>query len=96
MRYPAIYRDKFPWYPKIDYRRCLKDLTCMNFCPHGVFEWDPKSHRPLVAHPYNCVPGCTSCADQCKMRCITLPSEEEFCAALRRLRRQLGPPIGGT
>jgi hypothetical protein len=30
------------------------------------------------------------------MKAITLPSEEEICTALRRLRRQLAPPIGGT
>ena len=96
MSYPGIPREKLPWYPKINYERCLKDLDCLNFCQHEVFEWDPVSQRPIVAHPYNCVPGCSDCAEHCKMKAITLPSGEELTAALRRLRRQLAPPIGGS
>jgi len=96
MSYPGIPRGKLPWYPKINYERCLKDLDCLNFCQHEVFEWDPVSQRPIVAHPYNCVPGCSDCAEHCKMKAITLPSGEELTAALRRLRRQLAPPIGGS
>ena len=96
MSYPGIPREKLPWYPKINYERCLKDLDCLNFCQHEVFEWDPVSQRPIVAHPYNCVPGCNDCAKHCKMKAITLPSGEEITAALRRLRQQLAPPIGGS
>lgn len=96
MSYPGIAREKLPWYPRIDYRHCLQDLDCMNFCPHGVFEWDPESRRPIVAHPFNCVPGCTSCAEECRVKAITLPTGEQIRAALRRLRRQHAPPIGGT
>jgi len=96
MSYPRIPREKFPWYPKINYERCLKDLDCLNFCQHEVFEWDPVSQRPIVAHPHNCVPGCRDCAEHCKMKAITLPSGEEITAATRRLRRQLAPPIGGS
>ena len=96
MRRPAIPREKLPWNPRINYERCLKDLDCMNLCQHGVFEWDPVSRRPFVAHPNNCVPGCDACAKHCRMKAITLPSGDEVRAALRRLRRQLAPPIGGT
>jgi NAD-dependent dihydropyrimidine dehydrogenase PreA subunit len=96
MRYPAIPREKLPWYPTIDYKHCLKDLDCMNFCPHDVFEWDPVSRRPIVAHPNNCVPGCNACAEHCRMKAITLPTAGEMRSALRRLRRKLGLPIGGT
>jgi NAD-dependent dihydropyrimidine dehydrogenase PreA subunit len=96
MHYPGIPREKFPWYPRINYEHCLKDLDCMNFCPHNVFEWDPVSRRPIVAHPNNCVPGCTACAEHCRVKAITLPGAEEVRAVLRRLRRQFAPPIGGT
>ena len=96
MRHPATPREKLPWYPQINYDRCLKDLSCLVSCQHGVFEWDPVSGRPVVAHPNNCVPGCDACAEQCKMKAITLPTRDEIRAALRRLRRQLAAPIGGT
>ena len=52
--------EKFLWFPSIDYDACLADLKCLNFCPHDVFEWDPKTGRPFVAHPYRCLPGCES------------------------------------
>jgi NAD-dependent dihydropyrimidine dehydrogenase PreA subunit len=74
----------------------LKDLDCLNFCQHEVFEWDPVSQRPIVAHPNNCVPGCDACAEHCRMKAITMPTENEIRTALRRLRRQMAPPIGGT
>ena len=96
MRYPGIPREKLPWFPKINYHCCVKDLDCMNFCPHEVFEWDPVSRRPILAHPNNCVPGCSACAERCRMKAITLPTGEEIRAALRRLRRRLTAPIGGT
>lgn len=95
MGHHGMTRDKFPWFPKIDYELCLKDLDCLNFCQHEVFEWDPVGRKPIVAHPYGCLPGCSSCADHCKMNAITLPTGEEIRCALRRLRRQ-HVPIGGT
>jgi NAD-dependent dihydropyrimidine dehydrogenase PreA subunit len=79
-------RRKLPWFPSINYDACASDLECLNFCPHDVFEWDPDTGRPVVAHPYNCVPGCISCAQACKAQAISLPSQEEFCALLRQLR----------
>jgi NAD-dependent dihydropyrimidine dehydrogenase PreA subunit len=94
MRRPP--RATFPWHPRINYERCIKDLDCLNFCPHGVFEWDPVTRRPIVAHPSNCVPGCTSCAEECRMKAIKMPSGEQVRAALRRLRRQFAPQTRGT
>ncbi|HUU12140.1 MAG TPA: ferredoxin family protein [Terriglobia bacterium] len=79
-------REKLPWFPKIDYSICLSDLKCLNFCPAEVFEWDRNSGRPVVAHPYRCVPGCDSCAQLCHEKAISFPSKEEFRQAMRRLR----------
>ncbi len=25
------------WYPVIDYKKCVGCMTCVNFCPHGVY-----------------------------------------------------------
>jgi len=81
-------REKFPWFPTINYDVCKSDLQCLNFCPYDVYEWDKDTGRPVVAHPYDCAPGCNSCALSCKAHAISLPSKKEFRATLRRLRAE--------
>ena len=98
MSYPGVPSEKLPWFPTINYDLCISDLRCLLFCPHDVFEWDRKTGRPIVAWPYNCVPGCDQCARDCAAGALTLPSKREFRAALRRLRaeaRKASPPLVG-
>jgi NAD-dependent dihydropyrimidine dehydrogenase PreA subunit len=47
------------WYPIINYDNCIGCMSCVNFCPHGVFE--KKDNRPVVAHPEDCVEFCQGC-----------------------------------
>jgi NAD-dependent dihydropyrimidine dehydrogenase PreA subunit len=79
-------RRKIPWFPTIDIEACRADLQCLNFCPHDVFEWDPNSGRPIVAHPLRCLPGCQICLEGCTTGAISLPTKDEFHANLKRLR----------
>jgi len=81
-------RKSFPWFPSIDYDRCRQDLECLSFCPNDVFEWDPKTGRPSVAHPLRCAPGCMICLEGCDTGALSLPTQPEFHAALERLRRE--------
>jgi len=90
MAYPAIPTATFPWFPAINYELCTKDLDCLNFCPAEVYEWDPETGRPVVAHPDRCLPGCDACAKQCKTGAIAFPSQEEFRAAMRQWRAEVG------
>jgi len=47
------------WYPLIDARKCIACLSCVRYCPHGVYEeYDGK---PLVMHPKNCIEHCRGC-----------------------------------
>lgn len=85
-------REKFPWFPTIDIDLCRKDLQCLNACPHDVFEWDPQSGRPIVAHWLQCSPGCNICVENCDTGAISLPSKAEFQLALRSLRRTQNIP----
>lgn len=82
----GIPREKFPWFPTINYEVCKSDLECLNICPYGVYEWDAATGRPLVAHPARCLLGCNICLQNCKNRAISFPSRKEFRATLRRLR----------
>jgi len=87
---PRSRRERFPWFPTIDCEDCLRDLECLNFCPAGVFDWDPATGRPIVARPFDCIPGCRSCAENCKGRSISLPGKKEVAAALKRIRAEDG------
>ncbi len=47
------------WYPIIDDQKCIGCLSCVAFCPHGVYEaYDGK---PLIIHPENCIERCHGC-----------------------------------
>jgi NAD-dependent dihydropyrimidine dehydrogenase PreA subunit len=79
-------RGKFPWYPTLDPGACRQDLQCLNYCPHDVFEWDPQTGRPFVAHPVRCLPGCDICLQSCDTGAISLPTKHEFQITLKNLR----------
>ena len=85
-------REKFPWFPTIDPEACRADLQCLNFCPHDVFEWDPKTGRPIVAHPLRCLPGCQICLEGCTTGAISLPTKREFRVTLKKLRAGVNKP----
>jgi NAD-dependent dihydropyrimidine dehydrogenase PreA subunit len=85
-------RERLPWFPTINSEVCLADLECLNFCPAGVFDWDPATGKPVVARPFDCIPGCRSCAENCKAKGISLPGKKEVAAALKRIRAEDGFP----
>ena len=39
----------------------------------GFFDWDKLSRRPVVKRPYNCMVGCTTCANICPVEAILFP-----------------------
>jgi NAD-dependent dihydropyrimidine dehydrogenase PreA subunit len=86
---PDLPRAKFPWFPTINYDLCASNLECLIFCPHEVFDWEKETGRPIVARPYNCVPGCDMCARNCARGAVTLPSKKQMRALMRKLRAEL-------
>jgi len=87
---PRSRRARFPWFPIIKCKQCLRDLECLNFCPAGVFDWDPVTGRPVVARPFDCIPGCRLCVENCKGKSISLPGKKQVAAALERIRAEDG------
>ena len=85
---PGRQRKRFPWFPTLKCEECLLDLECLNFCPADVFDWDPATGKPVVARPLDCIPGCRSCAENCKGKNISLPGKKEVAAALKRIRTE--------
>lgn len=63
-------REKIHWFPTIDPEKCVKCGMCMN-CGKNVFDWTSEGSR--VARPYNCVVGCSTCANLCLGEAITFP-----------------------
>lgn len=88
--YKGIPRNKIPWYPTIDYKKCISCGNCVEYCTLGVFEWEEKDgkKRPVVKNPYNCVVFCTGCQPECPVGAITHPSEEETIKRIENLKKE--------
>ncbi len=65
-----------PWFPVIDYERCVDCRQCLSFCLFGVYEAD-KSNRVTVKHPGNCKNNCPACARICPKAAIIFPKHTE-------------------
>ena len=59
----GIPRSKIPWYPTIDYEKCVSCGKCVDYCKLGTYEFEQKDgkNRPVVKNPNNCVVLCTGC-----------------------------------
>ena len=73
---PDIAPDWEPWFPVIDYDRCVNCGQCMSFCLFGVFEVDPEG-RVVVARGSNCKTHCPACARVCPQAAIMFPKHAD-------------------
>ncbi len=70
----GIPRREIKWYPHIDYDRCIGCGLCYITCSgRVVYDWDFDNMKPIVARPYNCLVGCTTCANLCPRDAIHFP-----------------------
>lgn len=69
----GVPRTGVPWYPSIRVGDCASCRLCVEFCPHGVYDWDEKEEKPVVKNPFECVVGCSSCAARCPAGAIDFP-----------------------
>lgn len=82
-------REMLPWFPTIDYEECTGCGQCFDFCKNDVFEWNEEAGQPVVAHPYNCVVGCSACANLCDQEAIRFPTRQELKKAIDEARDKL-------
>lgn len=84
------------WYPVIDILSCIECGTCVNFCPHGVYD-KSKAPVPLVIHPEECIDHCHGCGNKCPVGAIQYLGEDTdwIPPALRTENRQPEPPACG-
>jgi ferredoxin len=38
--YEGVPRNKIPWYPTIDYEKCINCGKCVEYCHLGVYEFE--------------------------------------------------------
>jgi len=70
--YAAEETDKWiPWFPAIDYDRCINCKQCLNFCLFGVYELI--ENKVTVTRCANCKTNCPACAKMCPKSAIIFP-----------------------
>jgi len=73
--FAGVPREEIEWYPTIDPEKCLKCGMCMN-CGQNVYKWTKDG--PVVAQPYKCVVGCTTCETLCQGEAISFPDKQKL------------------
>lgn len=61
-----------PWFPVIDYSRCVSCGQCVNFCLFGVYRAEP-DRSVRVVKPESCKNNCPACARVCPKLAIIFP-----------------------
>ena len=85
----GIPRNEIPWYPTIDYEKCVSCGKCVEYCTLGTYEFEKKNgkKRTIVKNPNKCVVLCTGCDGICPTGAITHPSKKETSVIIRNLRK---------
>lgn len=65
-------REHIPWFPTLAADLCDGCGACLKFCSFGVFE-ATEDGKVVVAQPFKCQVGCSSCVGICKPKAITFP-----------------------
>jgi len=65
-----------PWFPVIDYDRCVNCKQCLNFCLFGVYSLDSEG-QIKVERPSNCKTNCPACARVCPEAAIIFPKYKD-------------------
>ena len=87
--YHGIERSKIPWYPKIDYDKCINCGTCVEYCKLSTYATveEQGEKKPIVKNPNNCVVLCTGCEAQCPVGAISFPSKQETRKLIKKLEK---------
>lgn len=63
------------WYPVVDVLSCIECGTCVNNCPHHVYDKE-KSPSPVVTNPDACIDHCHNCGNHCPVGAITYVGDD--------------------
>lgn len=60
-----------PWFPVIDYARCIGCRKCFDFCLFGVYAIE--NEKVVVRNPRKCKNKCPACARVCPVQAVIFP-----------------------
>ncbi|MEX2653215.1 MAG: ferredoxin family protein, partial [Acidimicrobiia bacterium] len=72
----GIPREEVPWYPTVDPDTCIGCTLCYATCGRNVYDFDYVNHLAVVADPYSCMVGCSTCGTVCPSGAISFPSAD--------------------
>ena len=70
----GIARETIPWFPTVHHDKCIGCELCFVTCGRGVY--DVHDHKAWPARQYDCMVGCTTCANICPTQAITFPERQ--------------------
>ena len=84
----GIPRKKIPWYPTIDYQKCISCGKCVDYCKLGVYELVQQKGETssVVKNPNSCVVLCTGCDGICPAGAIKHQPKKETQEIIKALR----------
>jgi len=86
-QYKGIPRNKIPWDPKIDLRKCTTCGKCVEFCHMQAFKTETTDgKKQTTVNPNRCVVFCRGCEDICPAGAISHPNEEETRKIIDKLK----------
>jgi NAD-dependent dihydropyrimidine dehydrogenase PreA subunit len=73
-KWHGIPRQDIPWYPTVNADTCIGCELCFVTCGRNVFEI--RDRKSVVAHPFQCMVGCSTCAIVCPVEAISFPARD--------------------
>lgn len=70
----GIARETIPWFPTVNLEKCIGCELCFVTCGRGVY--DVHDHKAWPERQYDCMVGCTTCANICPAQAITFPDRQ--------------------
>jgi Pyruvate/2-oxoacid:ferredoxin oxidoreductase delta subunit len=70
----GIARETIPWFPTVNHAKCIGCELCFVTCGRGVY--DVHDHKAWPERQYDCMVGCTTCANICPTQAITFPDKQ--------------------
>ena len=70
----GIPREAITWYPTVIEEACIGCGTCVTGCSRLVYRYDFEHRKAVVVDSLNCMVGCTTCANTCLTKAISVRS----------------------
>ena len=98
-KWHGIDRKEIPWFPTINYDKCIGCNLCFVSCGRMVFGLDQEKGKPIVERPFNCLVGCSTCGAICPVDAIDFPNPsmikkiEKEKKVLKIIRKKVQPKM---